>query len=73
MLQRTVFLLAFFTFSHVCLQGQCPSDCSNQNTFVGINAGRDTDGGDGNTFVGKDAGERNTNGSGNSYFGIGHI
>ena len=50
------------------LKAQCPSDCTNDNTFVGISVGNNTTG-SANTFVGLTAGLQNTSGEFNTFLG----
>lgn len=47
----------------------CPSNCSGDNTFLGVNAGLKNTTGKGNAFFGLNAGMNNTTGSFNSFFG----
>ena len=50
------------------LKAQCPSDCTNDNTFVGLSVGPNTTG-SANTFVGITAGLQNTEGAFNTFLG----
>ncbi len=49
--------------------GQCPTNCTNNNTFVGLNSGFSNTSGSSNSFVGRSTGLNNTIGSRNAFFG----
>ena len=75
MFQSKKILPSFFMFFFVTstltydMVGQCTSNCSGTNSFLGTNAGRDNTSGGENSFYGRFAGVLNTTGDDNSFFG----
>ena len=61
-------LLIVYSLFEAELKAQCPSDCTNDNTFVGLSVGPNTTG-SANTFVGITAGLQNTEGAFNTFLG----
>ena len=62
-------ILMVLSFGPVELSAQCPSDCTNDNTFFGNLSGSSNTTGDFNSFFGRNSGSSNTTGDFNSFFG----